>query len=131
MIVCLVINGAELPAPERLVSRLKKIKGMAGITFSSNTARTNVILGDNVSTVWGRPYITDCIGPVKYRISPLSFYQVNPVQTKRLYETAPGIRWAHRQARPYGISTAESGRSLSSWPDRPEKCTAWRSCPRP
>ena len=88
MIVCLVINGAELPAPERLVSRLKKIKGMAGITFSSNTARTNVILGDNVSTVWGRPYITDCIGPVKYRISPLSFYQVNPVQTKRLYETA-------------------------------------------
>ena len=88
MIVCLVINGAELPAPERLVSRLKKIKGMAGITFSSNTARTNVILGDNVSTVWGRPYITDCIGPVKYRISPLSVYQVNPVQTKRLYETA-------------------------------------------
>lgn len=88
MIVCLVINGAELPAPERLVSRLKKIKGMAGITFSSNTARTNVILGDNVSAIWGRPYITDCIGPVKYRISPLSFYQVNPVQTKRLYETA-------------------------------------------
>ena len=39
-------------------------------------------------SVWGRDYITDYIGNIKYQISPLSFYQVNPVQTRKLYETA-------------------------------------------
>ena len=39
-------------------------------------------------SVWGQDYITDYIGNIKYQISPLSFYQVNPVQTKKLYETA-------------------------------------------
>ena len=87
LMVCLVINGAELPDREGLVSRLREVSGMTGITFSSNTSRTNVIMGDNIHEVWGRPYITDCIGPVRYRISPLSFYQVNPLQTERLYGT--------------------------------------------
>ena len=45
-------------------------------------------MGDKVQKVWGDGYITDHIGKVKYQISPLSFYQVNPVQTKKLYETA-------------------------------------------
>ena len=86
--VCLVINGAGLPAKKALIDKLCGIEGMRGITFSSNTRRTNVIMGDKDQKVWGDGYITDHIGKVKYQISPLSFYQVNPVQTKKLYETA-------------------------------------------
>ena len=61
---------------------------LTSVTFSTNTENTNVILGDNVHLIYGTPYITDYIGDVKYRISPLSFYQVNPVQTGKLYSTA-------------------------------------------
>ena len=50
--------------------------------------RTNVILGEKIENLYGPGYITDFIGDVKYQISPLSFYQVNPVQTEKLYGTA-------------------------------------------
>ena len=61
---------------------------MTSITFSSNTRRDNVILGDSYEVLWGQDYITDSIGEIRYQISPLSFYQVNPVQTRRLYRQA-------------------------------------------
>lgn len=61
---------------------------MTSICLNINTEKTNKILGPTCKTLWGSPYITDYIGNVKYRISPLSFYQVNPVQTKVLYEKA-------------------------------------------
>jgi 23S rRNA (uracil1939-C5)-methyltransferase len=61
---------------------------MTSICLNINKEKTNVILGEKVVTLWGQPYITDSIGDIKYQISPLSFYQVNPVQTKILYETA-------------------------------------------
>ena len=50
--------------------------------------KTNVILGEKIETLYGHSYIEDYIGDIKYRISPLSFYQVNPEQTKKLYQTA-------------------------------------------
>lgn len=52
------------------------------------SGKTNVILGDTVKCLWGKSYITDKIGDVTYQISPLSFFQVNPVQTQKLYGTA-------------------------------------------
>lgn len=61
---------------------------MTSITINVNTKNTNVIMGTEMISVWGRDYITDYIGNIKYQISPLSFYQVNPVQTRKLYETA-------------------------------------------
>ena len=61
---------------------------MTSISLNINKEKTNVILGQKIKTIWGQEYITDCIGDVKYRISPLSFYQVNPIQTKKLYELA-------------------------------------------
>lgn len=88
IMVCLVINGKKLPKSEKLVEALKKIQGMTSITFNVNEKRTNVILGEEIKLLWGRTYIQDNIGDITYRISPLSFYQVNPVQTKKLYETA-------------------------------------------
>ena len=88
IMVCLVINGNRLPASEHLIEELRKIPGMTSITMNVNRERTNVILGREVKLLWGQTYITDTIGNVKYQISPLSFYQVNPVQTEKLYGKA-------------------------------------------
>ncbi len=88
IMVCVVINGQQLPYAEVLVNRLTAIPGMTSISLNINTKQTNVILGDVVKTIWGQSYITDYIGEIQYQISPLSFYQVNPVQTAKLYGTA-------------------------------------------
>lgn len=61
---------------------------ITGIILNTNKERTNVILGRKNRTLWGRDSIEDKIGAIRYRISPLSFYQVNPYQTRTLYETA-------------------------------------------
>lgn len=88
IMVCLIINGSSLPHADELVKRLTEIEGMTSITLNHNLQKTNVIMGEEVSLLWGQPYITDYIGEIKYQISPLSFYQVNPVQTKKLYGIA-------------------------------------------
>ncbi len=88
LMVCLVINGKKLPRGKELAESLRQIPGMASITFSPNIRRDNVILGDSYEVLWGQGTITDCIGEIRYQISPLSFYQVNPVQTRRLYRQA-------------------------------------------
>lgn len=88
IMVCLVINGKTIPHCHNLVGRLRQIPGMTSITLSTNTAKTNVIMGDTIRLLWGQEFITDYIGEIKYQISPLSFYQVNPVQTEKLYGLA-------------------------------------------
>ena len=88
LMVCQVINGSSLPHAEELVKSLLEIPGMTSISVNINREQTNVILGNKVENLYGPGYITDYIGSVKYRISPLSFYQVNPVQTEKLYGTA-------------------------------------------
>ena len=88
IMVCLVVNGKKLPKAERLIEKLIQIEGMTSITISPNTRRDNVIMGDSYEILWEQGYITDYIGNVKYQISPLSFYQVNPVQTEKLYGLA-------------------------------------------
>lgn len=88
IMVCLVVNGKKIPHVDELVRRLSQIKGMTSITLCPNTKRTNVIMGGTYKILWGQGYITDTIGDVQYRISPLSFYQVNPVQTEKLYAKA-------------------------------------------
>lgn len=88
IMVCIIINGRKIPNAAGLVEKLKDISGMTSITLNVNTKRNNVILGNEILSLWGKDYITDYIGEVKYQISPLSFYQVNPVQTEKLYGTA-------------------------------------------
>ena len=102
IMVCPVLNGEKLPKAEVLEKRLKEtverynegivldnaIKyELTSFCINVNKKKTNVILGDKCILLSGREYITDKIGDVSYRISPLSFYQVNPVQTKRIYDT--------------------------------------------
>ena len=88
IMVCLIINGTSIPNAEALCRQLAKISGMTSITLNVNKKQTNVILGDEILPLWGKETITDYIGDIKYQISPLSFYQVNPVQTVKLYQTA-------------------------------------------
>ena len=88
VMVCLVINGKKIPKEAELVECLKKVPGMTSICLNINREKTNVILGSTVKCLWGQPYITDKIGDIAYRISPLSFFQVNPIQTQKLYSTA-------------------------------------------
>lgn len=95
IMVCLVINGTSIPCRDELIRELTKIQGMKSISLNINKEKTNIILGDKVIPLWGEPYITDRIGEIKYQISPLSFYQVNPVQTKKLYDLALGYANLH------------------------------------
>ncbi len=88
IMVCLVINGNCLPHSKALAERLTEIRGMESITVNINKEKTNVIMGPQIRPIWGQTYITDYIGDIKYQISPLSFYQVNPVQTEKLYGLA-------------------------------------------
>jgi len=89
LMVVLVTRTADIPHRNKLVeeitARLPKVKS---IVHNVNSKRTNVILGDKTKVLWGNEFIYDYIGDVKFAISALSFYQVNPVQTKVLYDKA-------------------------------------------
>lgn len=103
IMVCLVINGDTIPNAEILVEKLRGIPGMHSISINSNKENTNRILGDKVKILWGQMCITDVIHRVRetaedqfeptgesveFSISPKSFYQVNPIQTEKLYSLA-------------------------------------------
>ncbi len=90
IMVCLIINGREkdlknLPA---LVDELSAIEGMTSIMVNINREKTNRILGEECRTIWGKDYIEDYIGEIRYQIGPKSFFQVNPAQTGVLYAKA-------------------------------------------
>ena len=85
LMVILVTNG-ELPRKKELVSILREgLPGITGIIQNVQTEKTNVVLGTKNITLWGSDSILDAIGDLKFKISPLSFFQVNPVQTEKLY----------------------------------------------
>jgi len=100
IMVCLVINGKKLPAVQALLDGLSAIDGMTSVSYSINTENTNVIMGKVIVNLWGKEHITDSIRiyrpgltefdgrKVTFGISPLSFYQVNPEQTEKLYSLA-------------------------------------------
>lgn len=88
VMVCIIINGDKLPKSGALVEQLLNVPGMTDISINVNKEKNNVILGDKIIGLYGPGYIEDYIGDVKFRISPLSFFQVNPTQTEKLYGKA-------------------------------------------
>lgn len=110
IMVCLVVTGENIPDAEGLIASLREIPGMTSVSLSVNRERTNVVMGKKIRVLWGRETITDSLHvyevryeaaagssaqfgtsplrEVSFRISPLSFYQVNPRQTEKLYSTA-------------------------------------------
>jgi len=120
IMVCLILNRGEswngmyLTGQDELLEKLAAIKNMTSVSVNLNRTNTNVIMGETTHTIWGSDVIHDVIEPVKktdlhgpedssagasdhkaltYSISPKSFYQVNPVQTDRLYSLA--LEYAH------------------------------------
>lgn len=88
--VCTKIEKKQkyMNVEQELVKCMVEIPGMTSISVNVNQEKTNRILGDSCRTIWGSDTISDYIGNVKYQINPLSFYQVNPVQTEKLYGKA-------------------------------------------
>lgn len=88
IMVCLVLNGKRLPHGDVLAERLRRVDGVVSVVLNVNRERTNVILGRQILPLWGKESITDSLDGIEFEISPLSFYQVNPIQTERLYRKA-------------------------------------------
>jgi len=91
IMVCVVVNAKANHLPENyesLIDELTDIDGMASISFNYNARDTNVIMGESNRFIWGSEYIEDELGGFKFKISPHSFYQVNPVQAVKMYECA-------------------------------------------
>ena len=93
-IMCiLVINGKTIPKEEILIKNLvENFPQIKTIVKNINTKNTNVILGQDNINVYGDGHIEDILGEYKFKISPLSFYQVNPIQAEKLYEL--GVKMA-------------------------------------
>ena len=83
------VNGKNLPRRERLVKRLREIsEKIVSVYVNINTEKTNSVLGRENRLIYGIPEITDILCGMKFKISPHSFYQINPYMTGRLYEKA-------------------------------------------
>ena len=89
IMVCLVVNGDDIPKKEDLINRLLSLSSnIVSIQLNVNTQKTNVVLGKNTKLLYGNKYITDTICGVNVRISPHSFYQVNRNMAEILYKKA-------------------------------------------
>ena len=88
VLVCLVVNGRELPHAEALIQKLQSVPGFTSLVLSVNTKKGNTILGDEFITLYGPGYIEDTLCGLNFRLSARSFYQVNHHQAQRLYEAA-------------------------------------------
>jgi len=88
VMVCIVINGKKLPHADALAEKLKEVPQISTIVINYNSAKTNAILGSEISILYGDGFIYDYIDEFKFEISPLSFFQVNSAQTSVLYQTA-------------------------------------------
>lgn len=131
IMIVLVMKTKNLPEKDKLIDEIRDaFPSVKSIVHNVNNQKTNVILGKETKVIWGDEYIYDMIGDIKFMISPKSFYQVNPTQTKNLYDKAleyADLRGGETVIDAYcGIGTI----SLSSHKKR-RKCTASKSFPKP
>ena len=89
LMVVLVVTSKNIPAKAELIAALQKaVPGLESLCLSVNSKRTNVILGTEIHTLWGKDVMEDTLGGLTFSVSPLSFFQVNPEQTEKLYQLA-------------------------------------------
>lgn len=89
IMVIIVINSKTLPHIKEIAKDLQsKWKNIVSVILNINMESTNVILGNKNTNIIGNGYIEDKLGDFCFRISPLSFYQVNPLQAELLYNIA-------------------------------------------
>lgn len=85
--VTAAVNGARLPAEDDLARRLMA-EGAVSVYLNENRERTNVILGPRFRLIAGDAALTDELCGLTFQLGPASFFQVNPMQTEKLYQTA-------------------------------------------
>ena len=86
IMLVLVVNDSKIPKEEELVKRVtEKFKNVKTIVKNINNKNTNVIMGNKNINLYGEGYISDILGNYEFKISPHSFYQVNPIQAEKLY----------------------------------------------
>ena len=89
LMVVLVVTRRDVPKKDLLIHLLREaVPGLLSLCLSINSRRTNVILGEEIHTLWGQPVMEDTLHGLRFSVSPLSFFQVNPVQTEKLYQLA-------------------------------------------
>jgi 23S rRNA (uracil1939-C5)-methyltransferase len=88
LMVVLVVTDRKVPHLEVLLERLKELHGFQSLLLNINHEETNLVLGRENVLVYGKEFIEDYIGPFRFKISPHSFFQVNPVQTEVMYGKA-------------------------------------------
>ena len=89
MMVCIVANGGALHEEDLLVSMLREaVPSITGIILNINRDKTNVVLGKNCRTIWGKDTISDTLCGLEFEIAPHAFYQVNRTQAEALYGKA-------------------------------------------
>ncbi len=89
LMVVLVVTRRDVPQKNLLIDTLKAaVPGLVSLCLSINARRTNVILGEEIHTLWGESVMEDTLHGLKFSVSPLSFFQVNPQQTEKLYQLA-------------------------------------------
>ena len=92
VMVCIVAAGDRLPQTDRLLSGLRQsVPGLRSVVLAVNQKPGNAILGDEFHTLFGTDAIEDELCGFRFRLSPRSFYQVNPAQAERLYELAVSL----------------------------------------
>lgn len=93
---CLVVNGTGLPFQQELVDALRRVcPGLVGVVLNFNTRDTNVILGEEYRTLWGRDYLEEELCGLTFRLSVPSFFQINRAQTQCLYQVALDFAGLH------------------------------------
>ena len=89
LMVVVVVTRADIPKASRLIELLRAaVPGLCSVCLSVNSRRTNVILGTDIHVLWGKSAMEDTLCGLRFSVSPLSFFQVNPQQTERLYGLA-------------------------------------------
>ena len=89
LMVVVVVTRADIPKASRLIELLRAaVPGLCSVCLSVNSRRTNVILGTDIRVLWGKTAMEDTLCGLRFSVSPLSFFQVNPRQTERLYGLA-------------------------------------------
>ena len=89
ILCCIAANGKRIPHAPELVEALRQAApALAGVVLNINTRDTNVILGPDYRTIWGRDYLEETLCGLTFRLSVPSFFQINRAQTERLYEKA-------------------------------------------
>ena len=89
LMVVVVVTHADIPKASRLIELLRAaVPGLCSVCLSVNSRRTNVILGTDIRVLWGKAAMEDTLCGLRFSVSPLSFFQVNPQQTERLYGLA-------------------------------------------